>query len=206
MIPSLRLLPSARSLKAGMLWRSSTAATEKIPAAGCVPDIRTNYSKAATPIWTKNFLNWTASFARRLFRTNRSCSPSKDEIRRGGLAEVILSVMGDATSIIIRTRLGLTCVAIASFVTTGSMCVTGKGKVTRIGLLIVGKQDLIKAALPGLPSWKCAKPHQPQRLTSGGVPVLPSLIPPQTSFDLLVHCLYTQRLTACEWPARSSDG
>jgi hypothetical protein len=52
---------------------------------------------------------------------------------------VILSVMGDATSIIIRTRLGLTCVAIASFVTTGSMCVTGKGKVTRIGLLILGE-------------------------------------------------------------------
>src|SRR5215510_4371817 len=71
MIPSPPLLPLARLLKAGTLWRSSTAATEKTPAAGCVPDIRTNYSKAATPIWTKNFLNWTASFARRLFRANR---------------------------------------------------------------------------------------------------------------------------------------
>src|ERR1700758_2386957 len=79
MIPSQPLLPSARLLKAGMLWRSSTAATEKTPAVGCVPDIRTKYSKAATPIWTKNFLNWTASFARRLFRTNRSLKDERND-------------------------------------------------------------------------------------------------------------------------------
>lgn len=66
------LLLSVRWLKAEMLSRSSTAATEKTPAAGCAPDIRTNYSKAATPTWTRNFLSWTASFARRLLRTNRS--------------------------------------------------------------------------------------------------------------------------------------
>src|SRR5215469_6800818 len=80
MIPSPPLLPSAQLLKAGMLWRSCTAATAKTPAAGCVPDIRTNYSKAATPIWTKSFLNWTASFAQRLFRTNRPAHTLKDEI------------------------------------------------------------------------------------------------------------------------------
>jgi len=54
-------LPSARLLKVRMLWKSSTAPTEKTPPVGCVPDIRTKYSKAAAPMWTKNLPNWTTS-------------------------------------------------------------------------------------------------------------------------------------------------
>ena len=56
--------PFGKVVEGWDVGRSSTAATEKTPAAGCVPDIRTSYSKAATPIWTKSFLNWTISSAR----------------------------------------------------------------------------------------------------------------------------------------------
>ena len=49
--------PFGKSLKVGMLWRSSMAATANTREAACAPDIKTRYSRAATHIWIKSFPN-----------------------------------------------------------------------------------------------------------------------------------------------------
>ncbi len=48
--------------KAWTWWTRFTPGTERLRAAACAPDIRTSYSKKATPIWTASFLSWTGSF------------------------------------------------------------------------------------------------------------------------------------------------